>query len=142
MNRHRHGISAYQSSLRTVPPLQAIVMLYDGAISRTAVAAEAARRGDYETQFNEIMRAAEILNGLNMCLDMGAGGRIARSLREMYQAVCKAMLSGVGRKNGAECCERIIEALRLTRDAWAEIARNGTAASPTAGPALARSMVG
>lgn len=142
MNRHRHGISAYQSGLRTLPPLQAIVMLYDGAISRTAVAAEAARRGDYETQFNEIMRAAEILNGLNMCLDMVAGGKVARSLREMYQAACKAMLSAVGRKNGAECCERIIEALRLTRDAWAEIARTGAGASLAASPAPARAMVG
>lgn len=139
MNQHRYGVSAYQSGLRTVPPLQAVVMLYDGAISRTAVAADAARHGDYETQFNEMMRAAEIMNGLNMCLDMQRGGKVARSLREMYEAVCKAMLSAVGRRNGAECCERIIEALRLTRDAWAQIAQGGAV---TAGSAMARSMVG
>jgi flagellar secretion chaperone FliS len=133
MVQPRQAASAYRAALRTVPPLQAVVMLYDSAMIRTAVAADAARRGDYETQFKEILRAAEVLNGLNMCLDTQRGGKVAKTLREMYEVVCRAMMNSVGRKTGAECCDRIVAAIRLTRDAWAEIA--GVAPSRDAGPA-------
>jgi len=122
MVQSRYAARAYQAALRTVPPLQAVVMLYDKAAIRTAVAAEAARRGDYEAQFNELLRAAEILNGLNMCLDTKRGGKVAAALREMYETLCRAMMSAVGRKTGADCCERILAALRQARDAWASIA--------------------
>ena len=117
-------------------------MLYDNALVRTTVAAEAARRGDYESQFRELLRAAEILNGLNLCLDTRRGGKVAKALRDMYEAVCQAMMSSVGRKTGARCCERIAVAIRQTRDAWAEIAgmppsRDGEAGAPP--PKLAAS---
>ena len=117
----RTAISAYQAAQLTVSPLQAIVMLYDGVITLAMSAAAAARRRDYETQFKDVKRANDILNGLNMMLDMEKGGRVACSLREMYEAVSRAMLSSIGRSSGAECCERIAAAVRVTRDAWAEI---------------------
>lgn len=122
MVQPRVAIAAYRAAQKTVSPLHAVVMLYDGAIVRTLNAAEAARRGDYETQFKEVLRAAEILNGLNRCLDMEKGGKVARSLRDMYEAVCHALMRSAGRKTGAEACEKIAAAIRLTRDAWAEIA--------------------
>lgn len=122
MVQARQAASAYRAALRTVPPLQAVVMLYDTVLVRTAIAAEAARRGDYESQYRELLRAAEILNGLNLCLDTRGGGKVAKSLRDMYEAVCRAMMSSVGRKSGARCCEKIAAAIRQTRDAWAEVA--------------------
>ncbi len=124
------AISAYNSALRTTPPMSLIVMLYDGAIARINAAAEAAYRRDYEKQFNEAMRAAQILNGLSCCLDMEKGGKVAVSLRDMYQALVTALLSAVGKKTGAECCQKIASAVRLTRNAWAEIAHLPLAAEP------------
>jgi flagellar secretion chaperone FliS len=122
MNRPSPQIAAYQTAIRTTSPLNAVVMLYDGVLVRTAAAAAAARRKDYETQFNEVMRAAKIINGLNAYLDMDAGGKVAVSLREMYQAVAGALLSSVGRSTGAEALDKIGAAVRMTRNAWADIA--------------------
>lgn len=122
MNHLAYSISAYQTAKRAVPPLKGIVLLYDEILKRVSLAAAAARRKDYETQFNEVMYAAKIINGLDGCLDMERGGQVAASLREMYKAVVKALLGSVGRKTGAQACDRLCEAVRLTRDAWAEIA--------------------
>ena len=122
MNHIAYSISAYQAAKRTAPPLTAVVMLYDEILKRIALAAAAARAKDYETQFNEAMYAAKIINGLDACLDMDRGGTVAMSLREMYKAVVHALLGTVGRKSGAQACDRLGEAVRLTRDAWAEIA--------------------
>lgn len=118
----KHAISAYQATLRTLPPLEMIVMLYDGAMHRMTRAAQAARNRDYETQFNETLCAAKILNGLSMCLDMRRGGKVAQSLRDMYKATCSAMMSSIARGPDSDCCDRIIAGLRMTRNAWAEIA--------------------
>lgn len=122
MNHHAYSVSAYQAAKRTAPPLKAIVLLYDEILKRIALAASAARRKDFETQFNEVMYAAKIINGLDSCLDMDRGGTVAVSLREMYKAVVQALLGSVGRKNGAQACERLGDAVRMTRDAWAEVA--------------------
>jgi flagellar protein FliS len=122
MNHQAYAFSAYNAALLTTPPLTAVVMLYDGVLLRIANATVAAKRQDYEVQFNEAMKAATILNSLDRYLDMERGGRVAISLREMYQAVVKALLSSVGRSTGDIALERIGAAVRLTRDAWAEIA--------------------
>ena len=121
MNHLAYSISAYQAAKRTAPPLKAVVLLYDEILKRISLAA-AARRKDFETQFNEVMYAAKIINGLDGCLDMERGGKVAVSLREMYKAVVTALLGSVGRKTGAQACDRLCEAVRLTRDAWAEVA--------------------
>jgi len=122
MTHPGYSISAYKAAMRTVPPLNAVVMLYDEILRRIALAAAAARGKDYETQFAEVMRAAKIINGLNACLDMEQGGKVAQSLRDMYKSVAQALLSSVGRANAPESLEKIAEAVTLTRNAWAEIA--------------------
>jgi flagellar protein FliS len=116
------GYAAYQNMMLTaVPPLKAIVMLYDGAIVRTKAAGEAARSGDYLKQFNEVRRAADIFNGLNRCLNMEVGGTVAISLRELYGSLVKALMRSVGDPQAVLCCEKIADAIRVTRDAWATI---------------------
>ena len=122
MPHSSYAISAYQAAILTTPPLQGVVMLYDGVLRAIAAAQAAATRMDYEAQFNEVMKAARILNGLNACLDLEQGGQVAHGLREMYQALVKALLSSVGRPTGAEALRRLADAVTLTRDAWAEIA--------------------
>jgi flagellar protein FliS len=117
----QRAIGAYNNAIQTTPPLIAVVMLYDAIIARIRRAAEAARARDFETQFNEILRAAKIIDGLNRRLDMKQGGRVAVSLRAMYQAVSAALFRATGRKNSAETLDRLAEAVRVTRDAWAQI---------------------
>ena len=100
----------------------AVVQLYDAAIKHMGKAAIGAASGDFEAQMTEIAAAVHIFNGLNDCLDIEVGGQVAQNLRDMYQAVTKTLLSSVGQENAAELCERMIVAVKETRNAWAEIA--------------------
>lgn len=118
----RHAISAYRAALTTTPPLQAVVLLYDAALVRIHNAALAAAQGDYARQFDEVMRAQDVLRGLLASLDYRQGGDFACRLGETYEANMKALLRAVGRTNGDECCRRIADGLRLLRNAWAEVA--------------------
>ena len=74
-----------------------------------------------EKQFDDVMNATRIIDGLNRHLDMEAGGQVALNLRDMYQAISKALLRSVGKTDAGEASDRLIEGLRTTRDAWAEI---------------------
>lgn len=118
----RYALSAYQNAIQTTPPLQAVVLLYDGVLIRLRNAAEAAGRGDFGEQFNQILRATDILRGLLAALDMGQGGTLAERLRETYEANMRAMMSTVGRDNAQQCLGRIADGLRELRNAWSEIA--------------------
>lgn len=127
------GASAYKAAVQTTPPLFAVVMLYDKALYHMANAARAAEKRDFEVHFNEVSRAVTIFNGLNRNLDMERGGRVGSSLRDMYTSLGNVLLSSVRRQNGAEIIHKLIEAVRITRDAWAEIANSPAAHTPVTG---------
>lgn len=116
------AINAYQNAMQTTPPLQTVVLLYDGILVRLHNAAEAAARGDYGEQFNQTMKATDILRGLLAALDMDKGGPLAASLRETYEINMRALLRSVGHIQANECLRRISEGLRELRNAWSEIA--------------------
>ena len=118
----RYAMSAYQNAIQTTPPLQAVVLLYDGVLVRLRNAADAAGHGDFGEQFNQILRATDILRGLLAALDMGQGGALAERLRDTYEANMRAMMSSVGRANAQDCLRRIADGLRELRNAWSEIA--------------------
>ncbi|MBR9971451.1 flagellar export chaperone FliS [Magnetospirillum sulfuroxidans] len=122
MNLSKHAIAAYQTAVMTTPPLQAVVLLYDGILVRLHNAANAAAAGDYGRQYDEIARANEILRGLLAALDLQAGGKLAAGLADTYRTNMQALLHTVGRKDAEKSCRRIAEGLRTLRNAWAEIA--------------------
>jgi flagellar biosynthetic protein FliS len=122
MYQTARAIGAYRNAQMTIPPLQVVVMLYDGILARIARAADAHRAHDYERQFNEVMAAARIVDGLNRCLDLEAGGAVAAHLRSFYSTIAGELLRSTGREYGAPYLERLAVAVRVTRDAWAEIA--------------------
>ncbi len=118
----RSAISAYQSAIQTTPPLQAVVMLYDGVLVRIRNATTAAGNGDFSEQFNQIVRANDILRGLMAALDVEQGGTLAIHLRDAYEANMRALLSAVGRRDTEQYLSRVVVSLRELRNAWAEIA--------------------
>ena len=130
MNQSRYAISAYQAAQRTLPPLKVVVMLYDGILVRIGRAAEYARKGDYQKQFENVMSAARIIDGLNRHLDMERGGAVAVGLRDTYEAVARALFRSVGKDSAAEACDRLVVAVRELRDAWAEIAGMADTSDP------------
>ena len=135
MNQSRYAINAYQTAQRTLPPLKVVVMLYDGILLRISRAADAARRGDYQKQFEYVMSATRIIDGLNRHLDMERGGEVAVNLRDTYESVARCLFRSVGKETAAEACDRLAIAVRELRDAWAEIAGIGTTDQQAATPA-------
>lgn len=114
-----------QSSQATPNPADpgpaAVVQLYDTILLHIARAATAARDGNFQVQFDEVMNATRIVDGLNRHLDMEQGGQIAINMREMYQAISRALLRSVGKDSAGEACDRLIDGLRGTRNAWADM---------------------
>lgn len=127
------GTSAYKAAVRTTPPLFAVVMLYDKALYHMANAARAAEKRDFEVHFNEVSKAVAIFNGLNRNLDMECGGSVGTSLRSMYKSLSTVLLSSIRRPNSVEIIEKLIAAVRITRDAWAEVANSPAAHTPVPG---------
>ncbi len=134
MNHSRYAINAYQAAQRTMPPLKAVVMLYDGILIRITKAAEHARAGDFQKQFECVMSAARIIDGLNRHLDMERGGEVAVRLRDTYESVARALFRSVGKSTAPEACERLVVAVRELRDAWATIAGDEKNRAETSSP--------
>jgi flagellar protein FliS len=103
------------------PDPASVVRLYDTILLHIGRAGEATRKGDYQTQFDEVMKATRIIDGLNRHLDMEKGGDVAVNLRDMYQSVSRALLRSVGKDSASDACDRLVDGLKGTRNAWAEI---------------------
>jgi flagellar protein FliS len=100
----------------------AVVQLYDTILLHVGRAGDAARRGDFQVQFDEVMKATRIIDGLNRHLDMQQGGQVALNLRDMYESVSRALLRSIGKDSAGEACDILTSGLRETRNSWAEIA--------------------
>ena len=122
MSLSKQAIAAYQTAVMTTPPLQAVVLLYDGILVRIHNAGRAAAAGDRVRQYQETARAVEILRGLVASLDYAAGGTLAKNLATTYHANIVALLSAIGRDDAQSQYRRVGEGLRTLRNAWAEIA--------------------
>jgi flagellar secretion chaperone FliS len=109
---------AYRTAAVTVPPLKAVVMLFDGAITllQKAVDAQEARR--FEEGHDYLVRATAILRGLSHNLNFARGGATAERLYKTYNALILACLRTYGRPQAKENFRRIIAGLVELRDAW------------------------
>ncbi|WP_426441516.1 flagellar export chaperone FliS [Bradyrhizobium genosp. P] len=110
--------NAYRSAAVAVPPLQAVVMLYDGAITFLQKALEAHEAKRFEEGQAYLMRATAILRGLSHNLDFTRGAALADRLYKTYNALIMACLRSYGRPQAKESFRRIIASLTELRDAW------------------------
>jgi flagellar secretion chaperone FliS len=117
-----HAAQAYRNASIAVPPLKAVVMLFDGAIVflRKSVAASQAKR--FEESHNHLIRTTTILRGLSQHLNFEKGGPLAERLFHTYNALIMASLRSYGRPDMPARYDRIIASLTDLRDAWAYVA--------------------
>ena len=125
---------AYAQATETVARTQQILMLYDGAIRFMSQAAEAQEKGEIEPRYHLLVKVADIIGGLQGCLDFDKGGEVARTLYSYY-ALLESRIFALHRENNNEAYQNLISDLKKMRDAWAEIDA-GMAKSP-ASPASA-----
>ncbi len=127
---------AYNRASHTVNKTRQVVMLYDGAIRFMQQAAEAMERKDYETRYNKLTRVADIIIGLQACLDFEAGGDSAKMLYDFYASIDMRIFT-LHRTNDAAAAQGVIAELKEMRDVWDKIDRamDAPAAAPVTEPA-------
>lgn len=117
-----------QVSTQTAPPGQLVLMLYDGAIrflNRALLGFEQEDPAEFnQTIHNNVRRAQDIIEELDMSLDVSKGGELGQSLRRLYQY----MHDRLHESNRTKTQEGIRDALRrlsILRDAWSQMLQGG-----------------
>ncbi len=112
--------SAYGAANETVSKSQQIVMLYDGIIKFTRKARESIEENKIEERFNNLQRACKIILGLQFSLDFDNGGEISQILSNFYNAMDLRIMA-LNRSNSLEDLDKILNEIKIMRDAWNEI---------------------
>jgi flagellar protein FliS len=87
------GINVYQeNAVVTQTRGRLVVLLYEGAIKFLRLSEKELAAGDYAAKGEYINKALAILNELDGCLDMDAGGEIAQNLRKLYQFMIRHLV--------------------------------------------------
>lgn len=119
--RHARAAACYRDALQTQTPARQITELYDAAILRLKEAKLAIQEGRIEDRFHAVMKAFNILSGLQSCLDFERGGAIAPMLDSFYTHALNRMLL-INQTNDPVLCDQLVAYLAPMRASWAQIA--------------------
>src|SRR5438105_7356831 len=118
-----------QVATQTAPPGQLVLMLYEGAIRFLERAQSGFCREDpaevNATISNNIIRAQQIIQELDLCLNMKEGGALAAELRRLYDYFDRRLQESNVKKDSRGITE-VISRLSTLRDAWAAMLENQT----------------
>jgi len=135
MSPQKTQYQAYSLATRTVAKTRQVVMLYDGAIRFIKQAKEAIAEKRIEERFKLLVRASDVMAGLQSSIDFENGGEVAMTLHTFYMNMCSRILSVNFTRDGANLCDSIIEELKQMRDVWDNIDHTLNAPSPSEAPA-------
>jgi flagellar secretion chaperone FliS len=107
-------------AVNTANPLQLVVMLYDAAICSLKEARKHLDRRDVEGRSRSINKCISVISELQSCLNLKAGGEIARSLDRLYDYMKRRIFSANVEQSSHPLNE--VEALlENLRSAWNEL---------------------
>jgi flagellar secretion chaperone FliS len=109
---------AYRGAAVTVPPLRAVIMLLNSAISSLQKSLLAQEAKHFEEGFQQLTRATAILRGLSYHLDFERSGALAEQLFKTYNSLIMACLRSYGKPQADQHYRRIIASLSELREAW------------------------
>lgn len=116
---------AYVQASHTVSKTKQIVMLYDGTIRFLQQAKEAIRDKRIEDRYRLLLKASEVIYGLQSALDFENGGYVAKVLYNFYSSIDMKILN-INHTNSMEACDAVISDLKQMRDVWADINANSS----------------
>jgi Flagellin-specific chaperone FliS len=120
--RMNKAISAYATTSSMVPPLVAVVRLYEKAMVHLHLARDAARDRKFDKHFNEINRAIAIFVGLSGVLNDKLGGEVAATLRSFYRSLIAQAGLAAARRDPVAATDAIIRQVSDMLTAWRSIA--------------------
>jgi flagellar protein FliS len=113
----------YQHSQVThADPVQVIVMLYDGALSRISQARQHLEKRNLLQAGLAVTKAQAIVGELRKSLNMDAGGEIAVNLDQLYVYIHDLLVKATI-ENRIEPLDEVTKLLNELRTAWVEVAR-------------------
>lgn len=119
------SLAAYQSTaahggVAAADPHRLIVILMDGALERISTARGCIVRGETIEKARLLNRAVSIIGELRSSLDMKSGGQIAANLGDLYDYMCRRLLTATS-ENRVELLDEVSRLLHEIRGAWAAI---------------------
>ncbi|PUA26796.1 MAG: flagellar export chaperone FliS [Cellvibrio sp. 79] len=109
-----------ESEVSNASPHRLIQLLFEGALSRLAIAQGAMERGDLAAKGDLIGKAIGIVGGLRASLDMSAG-EISERLDQLYEYINFKLLEASA-QNDIEKVNEVIQLLKTVKSGWDEIA--------------------
>lgn len=129
--RTAYGRVGLDMGVETATPHKLILMLYDGALLAVTQASASNTAGDKPAMSEAIMKAdAIIAQGLRASLDTTVGGELAERLGALYDYMC-VRLQFANLRGEKAIFDEVAGLLQELRSAWQEIAKEGTAVSPS-----------
>lgn len=111
---------AYNMANRTLAKTRQVVMLYDGAIRFIQQAKEAIQENRVQDRYNLLVKASDIVLGLQGCIDFEQGNDVAKVLYDFYSSIDHRIIS-LHRNQTPELCDQLVKELKMMRDAWDRI---------------------
>ena len=102
-----------------------ILMMYEGAIKFTTMAAESIAKGDASNQGKYIQKAHDIINELSLALDFKKGGDVAPRLESLYQfALSQLTLANI--KSDQKPLQTVLNILNHLLEGWIKVYETST----------------
>lgn len=125
-----HPYAAYQNAYQTVSKTRQIVMLYEGTIRFLQQASDAMDNQRIEERYHLLVKASDVIVGLQSCLDFEADEEVARTLFDFYSDIDMRIMQ-LQRSNDKAECEAIIDEIKGMRDIWKQIDETSQMTQPT-----------
>lgn len=115
------GLTAYQeNTIATQTRGRLIVLLYEGAIKFLKQSLRELEAGNFAAKGEYINKAMAILNELDSCLDMEAGGEVAQNLRRLYHFNVRHLAEANTRRDPQQIRD-VIDCLEDLNKGWKNI---------------------
>lgn len=106
-----------QTSVMDASPHQLITMMFDGLISRLAMAKGFINRSDYEGKSRCLGSAITIIGALQDALDADKGGEIAENLDRLYLYMTRRVFAA-GVANDVDIIDEVIGLVKTIKEGW------------------------
>ncbi len=116
-----------KTQVQTASSVQVVVLLYDGMIQSLKLAQEGILLNNLQDKAKFLDRALAVVNELSASLDMEQGGSVATDLRRLYEYV-QYELTQANLQHDSRRLDSPIRCLGVVREAWVELAQQGTMA--------------
>lgn len=118
----RKSIAAYAVTNSNLPPLIAVVRLYERALLHIRLAREAILARRFDEHWRQSERAIAIFSGLDSILDMAKGGEIAQELRRFYRIIIIRLGSVAARRDAVRAIDVVLAQVTVMTHTWRDIA--------------------